>query len=172
MIGRSGNFEGWNGYARIGTRQEMFCAQASISYFDRNFWEMSGDYRPTPNSLEDGGRRLNTDSMDWRLNIKAAFTPNATDEYAINYMRQEGEKSGPLHVYNNPPVPGNGFWKWPEWNVESISFLSHTALGESAYVDAKVYYNTYANTLFAYDNINYDTQNSNGRFRSYYDDHA
>ena len=36
----------------------------------------------------------------------------------------------------------------------------------------KVYYNTFANGLDAYDDATYTTQSANGRFRSPYDDHA
>ena len=36
---------------------------------------------PTATSLQPAGTRLSSDSADSRLNLKAGFTPNATDEY-------------------------------------------------------------------------------------------
>lgn len=54
-----------------------------------------------------------------RVNLKAGITPNAPDEYSINYTRQEGEKGGLLNVYNTPQVPPNSFWRWPRWDVQT-----------------------------------------------------
>src|SRR2546429_7341951 len=34
---------------------------------------------------------------DKRLSFKLGLTPNATDEYALGYVRQEGEKGNPVY---------------------------------------------------------------------------
>jgi iron complex outermembrane receptor protein len=104
--------------------------------------------------------------------VKLGFTPNATNEYAFNYTKQAGEKGAPLNVYNNPPVPPNSYWRWPWWDVQNTSVLTHTQLGTSSYVEAKAYYNTFSNGLDAFDDISYTTQSAAGRFHSPYDDHA
>jgi len=99
-----GSFQGWETYGRLGTRQENFYLQGSAGYLDRDFWSLSRDYKPFPaqgayqGSLEDGGRRIGSDSRDWRINAKVGFTPNATDEYTINFIKQEGKKGAPLNV--------------------------------------------------------------------------
>ena len=164
--------EGWNGYVIAGTRHDKFYAQGSASYVTRDFWSLSANYAPTATSLQPAGRRTSSDSRDWRANVKFGFTPNATDEYTLNYTKQSGEKGGPLNVYNNPPVPANAFWRWPYWDVQNTSFLSHTQLGRSAYVKTKISYSTFANGLKAYDDATFTTQNANGRFDSPYDDWA
>jgi len=164
--------QGWNAYASVGTRQEAYYLQGSVSFVDRDFWTLSGDYAPTPASMQQGRRRINSDSKDWRGNVKAGFTPNDTNEYVINYVRQEGEKGGLLNVYNNPQVPPNSFWRWPRWDAQNVTALTQTQLGEAAYLKTKFYYNTFNNDLFAYDDITYTTQSANGRFRSYYIDEA
>lgn len=164
--------QGWNVYASAGSRQEKFYVSGSFSYVDKDFWTISDDYGPTATSLQPGRRRVNSDSNDWRANVKAGFTPNDTDEYTINYTRQEGEKGGLLNIYNNPQVPPNSFWRWPRWDVQSITALTNTQLGDTSYVKTKLYYNTFYNDLFAYDDISYTTQSANGRFRSYYTDDA
>lgn len=171
-FGRDGRYEGWNGYSMLGTRQDKFYIQGSGNFSNRDFWTMSDRYTPTPTSLEDGGRRDGSDTRDWRVNLKAGLTPNATDEYSINFIKQSGRKGAPLNVYNNPPVPPNSFWRWPNWDVQNLSFLSHTQLGDASYVKSKLYYNTFYNVLSAYDDIRYATQSANGRFNSYYDDNA
>jgi iron complex outermembrane receptor protein len=171
-FGGRGGDEGWNAYAMAGTRQEKYYLQGSFNYVDRNFWTLSGDYQPPAGSLQQDQRRLSSDSLDSRLNIKAGFTPNKTDEYTINYTKQDGEKGAPLNVYNNPPVPPNSYWRWPYWDIRNTSFLSKTAIGGSAYVKTKAYYNTFENGLDAFDDGTYTSQSANGRFRSPYDDHA
>jgi iron complex outermembrane receptor protein len=164
--------EGWNTYAVVGSRQPKYYAQGSMAAADRDAWSLSGDYRPTANSLQRGGERLSSDTQDWRANAKFGFTPNATDEYAVNYTKQSGEKGAPLNIYNNPPVPPNSFWRWPWWDVQSTSLLTHTQLGRASYVEAKAYFNTFTNGLDAFDDITYTTQSAAGRFHSPYDDRA
>ena len=171
-FGGHGEFQGWNNYLMAGSRQQDYYVQGSFSYLDQNFWTMSDRYRPTANSLEKGGRRDNSDNSDWRANVKAGWTPNATDEYSINFIKQKGEKGAPLNVYNNPPVPPNSYWRWPTWNVQNLAFMSNTQLGNASYVKTKLYYNTFDNVLDAYDDISYSTQSANGRFRSIYEDQA
>lgn len=166
------DIEGWNAYAMAGSRRATYYVQGSVAASDRDSWSLSGDYRPTANSLQPSGARIASDSSDWRLNVKAGYTPTAANEYAINYTRQEGAKGAPLNVYNNPPVPPNSYWRWPQWDVQSTSLLTTTQLGPSSYVKAKAYYNTFANVLDAFDDASYTTQSANGRFNSPYDDHA
>jgi iron complex outermembrane receptor protein len=168
--GRS-DTEGWNGYAMLGTRQRKFYLQGSANYSDRNQWSLSGNYQPTTNSLQGTGERFSSDSSDSRYNVKAGLTPNDTDEYVFNFVKQLGEKGAPLNVYNTPPVPPNSYWRWPYWDVQNTAFLSKTQFGK-AYVKSKIYYNTFANGLDAFDDASYTTQSAAGRFHSPYDDHA
>ena len=70
---------------------------------------MSDDFTPSPRRLtpgtarypyEDGGNRDHSDSKDWRINTKVGITPNATDEYTINYTNTEQEE---LPAPRRPP---------------------------------------------------------------------
>jgi iron complex outermembrane recepter protein len=172
VLGGGRSFEGWDAFAIVGSRQERYYVQSSVSSSDRGPWSLSGDYQPAQNSLQGPGERLGSDTRDWRLNLKFGYTPNDTDEYAVNHTRQSGEKGAPLNVYNNPPVPPNSYWRWPWWDVRSTSLLTTTQLGSVSYVKAKGYYNTLANALDAFDDATYATQSNGGRFHSPYDDHA
>ena len=67
---------------------------------------------------------------DWRINTKVGLTPNATDEYSINYTVQQGEKSAPLHVAGSA-CRARGIWDWPYWDTSSISWLSKTQIGSA-----------------------------------------
>ena len=164
--------EGWNAYAMVGSRQPRYYVQSSVAVSDRNSWSLSGNYQPTANSLQRSGERVSSDTQDWRTNVKLGFTPNATNEYTFNYTKQAGEKGAPLNIYNNPPVPPNSYWRWPWWDVQNTSVLTHTQLGAASYVEGKAYYNTFSNGLDAFDDATYTTQSANGRFHSPYDDRA
>src|SRR5262245_17302190 len=170
--GGRGDAEGWNAYAMVGTRQPKYYLQGSANYSDRNRWSLPGNYTPTATSLQPSGERLGSDSSDSRFNVKAGWTPNTTDEYTVNFIKQLGEKGAPLNVYNNPPVPPNSFWRWPYWDVQNTAFLSKTQLGQTSYVKTKAYYNTFKNRRDTFDDATYTTQSANGRFTSPYNDHA
>jgi iron complex outermembrane receptor protein len=164
--------EGWNAYAIVGSRQPRYYVQGSMALSDRDSWSLSDDYQPPPGSLQSSGERLSSDTQDWRTNLKFGVTPNATDEYTVNYTRQSGEKGAPLNIYNNPPVPPNSYWRWPWWDVQNTSLVTTTQVGGRSYVKGRAYYNTFENGLDAFDDITYSTQSAPGRFHSPYDDHA
>ena len=171
-LGGRDSMEGWNAYLLAGSRGERYYVQGSVTGFERDSWSLSGDYQPVPNSLQPAGERVGSDSKDWRVNLKAGFTPHDGAEYAVNIIKQNGEKGAPLNVYTNPLVPPNSFWRWPYWDVENVSFHTSNQLGPNAYLKTKTYYNTFENGLDAYDDITYTTQSLPGRFFSPYDDHA
>jgi iron complex outermembrane receptor protein len=172
VSGGGRGFEGYNAFALAGSRQPRYYVQGGAAVSDRNSWSLPGSYRPTATSLQGPGERLSSDTQDWRANVKVGYTPNATNEYAINYTKQSGEKGAPLNIYNNPPVPPNSYWRWPWWDVQNTSVLTHTQLGAFSYLRAKAYYNTFSNGLDAFDDAAYTTQSANGRFHSPYNDRA
>jgi iron complex outermembrane receptor protein len=168
---RAGGGTGFSdAYARVGSLHDTFYVQGSVSYLDRDYWELSDDFVPT--AIEDGGERDSSDNRDWRANFKVGFTPNATDEYSLSYTAQSGEKGAPLHVLNNPPNPPNSYWRWPTWDIGNLYWLSSTQLGgaDGVTLKTRLFHNTYENSLYAYDDATYTTQSANGRFQSFYDD--
>ena len=163
---RTGASEGeWDAYAMLGSRQDKFYLEGSYSYLNRDYWEMSHDFKPT--ALENGGRRDASDNQDSRANFKIGFTPNDRDEYSLSYTAQSGEKGAPLNVYALSPP--NSYWRWPRWDIGNLYWLSSTELG-GVTLKTTLFYNKFKNDLFAYDNSTYTTQSLPGRFRSYYDD--
>lgn len=167
-LGRDADYNGYTAFALLGTRQEKWYAQASFARTFRDHWDLPNNFTPT--AAEDGGERDFSETEDWRVNAKVGFTPNATDEYSISYTRQEGSKNAPLHVTD--PQPQN--WNWPHWNLESIYFLSSTAISDAVTLKTRLYRNTFDNLLRGFDNRNQNTQTlAAGRvFNSWYDDEA
>lgn len=164
----SGAYNGYTSYALAGMRQDRFYLQASGTKTGRTHDRMSDDFTAT--AVENGGNRDHSEQRDWHVNLKAGVTPNDTDEYSLNYTRQSGSKDAPYHV--SDPLSAQRYWRWPYWDLQSLYWLSNTALGEASYAKLKLYYNTFDNGLFSYDDANYNRQTLPRSFRSYYDDEA
>lgn len=169
-LDRGADYAGYSVYGRLGTAHEKWYAQASFTRNFQDHWDLAGGYTPIAGSAEDGGERDFSRTEDWRLNVKAGFTPNATDEYAISYTRQEGAKNAPLHVTD--PLSAQRFWSWPYWNIGSLYFLSTTALGERATLKTRAYYNTFDNLLRSFNDRTQTAQTLGRAFNSYYEDEA
>jgi len=167
-LDRDGDYAGYTAFAMLGTRQDKWYAQASYARNEQDHWDLPGSFVPT--ASEDGGEREFSKTEDWRVNAKFGFTPNATDEYSISYTRQEGSKNAPLSTVD--PVSTQRNWTWPWWNLESIYFLSTTALSDDITLKTRVYRNTFDNLLSAYDDATQTTQTKGRAFNSYYDDEA
>lgn len=142
--------------------------QGNVSYSDQQFFTLPDDY--VPRTAEDGGRRENSDNQDVKLALKVGFTPNATDEYALSYQRQEGEKNTPPYAGSTSTAPR--FWRWPEYNKESLYFISRTFLTGTEYLRTRIYLDTFDNTLRSFDDASYTTQSRPFAFNSIYDDYA
>ncbi len=163
------NYGGFTGFGLLGTRRDRWYAQGSYTINITDHWDLPGSFRPTVN--ENGGARDFSKAKDWRVNTKIGFTPNETDEYALSYTRQEGEKNAPLHVTDTSSASLR-YWKWPTWNIESVYFLSTTALGEKAILKTRLYYNKLTNLLQSFDDRSQTTQSLPRAFDSPYDDNA
>ena len=169
-LGHDAEYTGYNVFALLGTRHDQWYAQASYTRNFQDHWDLPGGYTPTADSPEDGGHRDLSRSTDWRLNAKVGFTPNATDEYSLSYTRQEGSKNAPLSVTDAASTQRN--WTWPYWNIDSIYFLSTTALGDHATLKTRIYRNGFDNLLRAFDDATETTQTKGRAFNSWYADTA
>ncbi|PKU25594.1 TonB-dependent receptor plug domain-containing protein [Telmatospirillum siberiense] len=150
-----------------GSKQDKWYVQASGTENYRNHWRLSDDYTPT--RYENGGNRNMSYSQDYKINLKVGFTPSALDEYSLNFINQMGDKETP------PPstatATASKYWTWPDWDKQSVYWLSKTALDDiGSYVKVKAYYDRYYNVLKIWDNANYNTMASKGSEVSTYDD--
>jgi len=170
-LDRDVDYAGYNVFGLIGTRQDNWYAQASFTRSFTDHWTLPGGFTATVPANEDGGERDFSRTVDWRVNAKIGFTPNATDEYSFSYTRQEGDKNAPLHVSDTNSVSLRN-WSWPYWNIESFYFLSTTALSEQATLKTRAYYSSYDNMLRAWDDRDQDSQTLGRAFDSPYSDTA
>lgn len=158
---------GLSASARVGGAGDHGYFQASGAWNDREALTLSDDFAPTV--LEDGGERQNSESTDWRINLKAGLTPRGDDDYSLSYTRQGGEKNAPYHVTD---TASRRYWRWPEWNLDSLYLLTRTGLWEGAELRTRLYRNRFDNLLSSYDGPLQTTQSLPRAFDSYYDDTA
>ncbi|MBD3813502.1 MAG: TonB-dependent receptor [Betaproteobacteria bacterium] len=168
QLDRDGDYAGYTGFALLGTRQENWYGQASYARNVQDHWDLPDGFVPT--ASEDGGERDLSRNEDWRFNAKIGFTPNATDEYSLSYTRQEGSKNAPLSTVDPVNIQRN--WTWPFWNLDSIYFLSRTALTPDLTLRTRAYRNSFNNLLRAFDDTTQTTQTRPRAFDSFYEDEA
>ncbi|MDO8926730.1 MAG: TonB-dependent receptor [Sideroxyarcus sp.] len=149
--------------ANIGSNQGMWYAQAGVSYLKSDGYPLSSSFTPT--ATEDGGTRNNAYRKDDKVSLKLGLTPNASDEYALSYYKQNGEKG-------QPPTTGAGarYWRWPMWDKQSLYFVSKTALSDAEELKLRLYWDKFDNGLDIYTNDTYTTIANPVADRSTYDD--
>ncbi|PWB83501.1 MAG: TonB-dependent receptor [Methylocystaceae bacterium] len=167
-FGRDGSYQGVRTYGLVGTRQDLYYAQLSGAWQGFDGWMLPASYTPTPN--QGSGFRDQSYTQDHSLNAKIGLTPNATDEYSLNFIRQEGLKGAPLHVTD--PIATQRFWEWPYWRVQNLYFLSKTQIGESSHVKTRLYWSKFDNSLVSFDDPSHLIQAFPKSFNSRYADYA
>ncbi len=162
---------GYQSNLNLGFRSEHWYLQLGGSFLSQDSYPMSKGFTPTPS--ENGSLRDNAYRQDWRISAKLGYMPNKTDEYALGYIYQHGEKGNPVYAGTLPAAQQpRRFWQWPEWNKQTIYFIGHTQITKNSYIKERLYFDQFINTLFAYNNANYNTQNPPAGFQSYYDDYT
>lgn len=151
----------------LGSNLGKFYVQGSASQLKQETFPLSADFAAQPQ--EDGGNRANAYRNDRKYSLKAGFTPNTTDEYALSYINQHGTKGTPPYVGSDPRQVAR-FWQWPYWDKESWYFISQTALSTKSYLKARLFYDRFKNLLSAFDDNTYSTQRRGSSFNSYYND--
>jgi len=151
----------------LGSNLGKFYLQGSASQLKQETFPLSKDFVPQPQ--EDGGNRENAYRNDRKYSIKVGFTPNATDEYTLSYINQRGTKGTPPYVGADSRQVAR-FWQWPNWDKQSLYFISRTSLTASSYLKVRLFYDTFTNLLSAFDNNTYTTQQRGSSFNSYYND--
>ena len=155
----------YHAFANLGTNQKSWYLQGGGSWVDSHAFELSHDFKAT--KAEDGGRRENSYQRDGKGTVKIGLTPNSSDEYALSYIYQHGEKGTPPYTGTN----GNPkFWRWPYWDKQSVYLNTHTAIGDKSYVTSRLYYDQFKNSLHIFTNATYSTITSGNR--SWYDDYS
>jgi len=157
---------GKDGYITAGTNQGSYYGIVSLSGSSRDSYPLSDDF-PSNIKYEDGGSRNNSSAKDNKINLKVGYTPNSSDEYSLNYIKQHATKDVPVYsgiidgavIQDNTTGKAGGtvhFWKWDYWDKESVYFLSKTDF-DTWYIKTRLYYDQFNNKLDMYTNSSYTT---------------
>jgi iron complex outermembrane receptor protein len=156
--------DGYETALNFGARRKQWYFQAGASYVNQDYYPLSGKFAPV--AAENGGHRDNSYRTDWKISGKVAYTPNATDEYAIGFIHQDGDKGNP------PQTTAPKYWQWPQWNKQTVYLISNTRLGEASYIKPRLYYDTYDNTLNIFDDATYSTEKKSSSGTSVYNEYT
>lgn len=160
-------FDQYHTFANFGTNQGKWYFQGGGSWFNNNGFEMSEHF--DNRTYENGGKRNNSHQEDWKVSGKLGFTPNSTDEYALSYIYQNGEKGVPPYAGDNSGVRVK-WWQWPYWRKQSLYFTSNTAMGDKSYVKTRAYYDRFKNSLEIFTDSTYSVIRPGNK--SWYDDYT
>ncbi|THU04544.1 TonB-dependent receptor [Lampropedia puyangensis] len=169
-----GDANNYRAYANLGGKQEQWWYQVGASYLKSDSFDLPGDFQPR-NVQQGKGERENSRHKDQKLSVKLGLTPNATDEYVVGVVRQEGEKGQPTYA-GALPLSGSGsgmrarWWQWPQWDKTSYFFTSQTEINPLLTLRTRLYHDQFENTLVGYDYRNGVVGNVGSGFPSYYDD--
>lgn len=170
---RAGLFDGdgREAAANLGGRRERWYYQVGVSALEQETFRLADGF-VSANANQPGRERENADSRDTKISAKLAYTPNDTDEYVFGFSHQEGEKGQPTYTGTASAGQINRFWRWPEWDKQTVYLVSHTRIGEESYIKPRIYYDRYANTLDQYTDRTYTTLRTGGSGPSFYDDYS
>lgn len=161
--------KGYETKINLGSNLGKVYIQTGFSLLEREFIPLSADFDAT--SLETDHRRDNSYQKDIKGSIKIGYTPNATDEYSINYMYSHGSKGNPVYLGTDKNTRVR-FWQWPYWDKQSIYYISRTLIGKKSDLKARAYFDQFKNKLSSFDDNTYSTQNKGSSFNSFYDDYT
>lgn len=150
-----GKYNGIQNSFNLGTNQGNWYLQTGGTYNDIDHWKVSRDYTPVAGGAEDGGRRENSDSKDYKFNFKLGYTPNETDEYVIAYNYQHAIMGVPY--YDGIPETSTTYRRFDPYDHWGIYTLTNTAIGETGYVKTRLFYDEYSNHFYMYDSPSLST---------------
>ena len=168
--GKVGTFTNgkYNTMASLGYGAEKYYLKASYAILDKKDYRLSNDYEAT-SSLEDGDDLENSWRKMSQISLKAGFTPAEGHEYALSYVKHNGEKGIPPYLGTNGTAR---YWQFPIYDKESVYFLSKSKLSEALNLNTRLYYDKFDNTLESYDDLTYSSQTKKYAFTSIYDDYT
>ena len=169
---------GWlsGGYrlnTNIGSNLGKFYYEVSASQLKRNWYPLSSSFTPTKN--EDGGHRDNSYNNDVAVSGKVGFTPTSNQEYAVGYSYQHGTKGTPVYTGDdaaNALFKNPRFWKWPNWDTQSIYLISNNRINSTNVIKTRWYYDQFKNNLQSFDNASYNAMTKPYAFTSIYNDYT
>ena len=176
-FGRDGTYEGLQSAAYLGTKQQNYYAQVSGTWRDMKGWMLPESFSSTPD--QGWGFRDGSGTYDWNVNAKVGWTPNATDEYSLSFMHQEGKKGSPFNVIDplvaakeSPHIRARMLGTGPIGTCKASIFSPTPRLAIPPTSRPKPIGTNSTTILSAYSNPWVAIQNTPAAFNSVYNDYA
>jgi len=161
--------KGYETNINLGSNLGKVYIQTGFSLLQSQYLPLSANFDTT--ALETDHHRDNSYRKDIKGSFKFGYTPNATDEYSINYQYSHGSKGNPVYLGTDKNTRVR-YWQWPYWDKQSIYYISRTKIGERSDLKARAYFDQFKNELSSFDNNSYSTQNKPSSFNSFYNDYT
>jgi iron complex outermembrane receptor protein len=161
-----------NGYisrVSLGSNLGKMYLSANFSIVDRMYVPLSEQFDTL--ALEKNHKLDNSFSKDLKGSFKLGYTPNRTDEYSISYSISHGNKGNPVYLGNDSNTKVR-YWQWPNWDKQSIYYISKTAINEVINLKIRMFYDEFKNKISSFDDNTYTTQTKKSSFNSYYNDYT
>lgn len=153
---------------RMATRYKKVYAQLAGGWIHRGDFRLPRGF-VAENGKSEGKRRDNSESTDYQLGAQVGYVPRVGHEYVLGYAMIRSHKGIPAYLGDHGRVK---YWKYKQWDKNSFFMHTRTPLNEHVVLELRHYYDLYDNTLEAYDDSTYTTQNGRSSFTSVYDDYA
>jgi iron complex outermembrane recepter protein len=161
--------QGYETKINLGSNLGKMYIQAGFSVLQREFVPLSAKFDTL--KLQTDHHLNNSYSKDIKSSLKIGYTPNATDEYSINYQYSHGVKGNPVYLGTDVNTPVR-YWQWPYWDKQSIYYISKTAIGKESNLIVRGYYDQFRNEVRSFDDDTYSTQKKRYAFNSLYNDYT
>jgi iron complex outermembrane receptor protein len=161
--------KGYETKINLGSNLGNIYIQTGFSILQKQFIPLSANFDTL--NLETGHHRDNSYQKNIKGSLKIGYSPNATDEFSINYQYSHGSKGNPAYLGNDKNTKVR-YWQWPYWDKQSLYYISRTAIGKKSDLKVRAYYDQFRNELSSFDSNTYSTQNKASSFNSLYDDYT
>ncbi len=161
--------QGYETKINLGSNLGKMYIQAGFSVLQKEFVPLSAKFDTL--KLQTNHHLYNSYSKDIKSSLKIGYTPNATDEYSINYQYSHGVKGNPVYLGTDENTPVR-YWQWPYWDKQSIYYISKTAIGKESDLIVRGYYDQFRNEVRSFDDDTYSTQTKRYAFNSLYNDYT
>lgn len=166
-LGRVENDGSWRGALQVLYAGTNLWAGVYGEWLEQEAWRLPDDYSPT--DTEDGGDRENSEARDARLTLQFGGGNPGGAEWMAGYTLRRAEKQQPPYA-GGVSTEKIRYWRWPQWNQDSVYLTAVLETGDVEW-HPRIFIDRFRNTLKAYDDASYATQNNRSSFTSRYDDY-
>ena len=145
----------------IGGSNGVWYGNLTGSYTSSDGYRLPAGFAPV--AAQPAGERLNAASRDSLITAKVGFEPDADNEYALSYYRQDGEKHDPPYAgtaLKSTALPAGvqvRYWNWPYWDKESVYFVARNAITAQGTLRWRLFNDSFGNSLDSFDDATYTT---------------